>query len=112
MVQSVFTHSRTDFQVARLDGSVDITRGELSADQIVGPVALTARSYNVTLDRVAGDVSVTTSDGTVDLTSAPPMGNVTIQNSQRFGQCDRSLTTPDFPFRPRPATAMWRPISR
>ena len=75
-----FHTSRTDFQVARLDGSADITRGELSADQIVGPVALTARSYNVTLDRVAGDVSVTTSDGSVDVTSAPPLGNVTIQN--------------------------------
>ena len=75
-----FHTSRTDFQLARLDGSVDITRGELSADQIVGPVALTARSYNVTLDRVAGDVSVTTSDGSVDVTSAPPLGNITIQN--------------------------------
>ena len=75
-----FHTSRTDFQLARLDGEVDITRGDLTADQIQGPVSLSARSYNVTLDRVAGDVSVTTSDGSVDLTAAPPMGNVTIQN--------------------------------
>jgi DUF4097 and DUF4098 domain-containing protein YvlB len=86
-----FHTSRTDFQLARLDGSVDIKRGELSADQIVGPVSLTARSYNVNLDRVAGDVSVTTSDGTVDVTSAPPLGNVTIQN--RNGSVN--LTVPE-----------------
>ncbi len=75
-----FHTSRTDFQLARLNGEVDIRRGELSGDQIVGPVSLSARSYNVTLDRVAGDVSVTTSDGSVDITSAPPIGNLTIQN--------------------------------
>ena len=79
--QSIRFHtSRTDFQLARLDGEVDITHGDLTADQIVGPVSLSARSYNVSLDRVAGDVNVTTSDGSVDITSAPPMGNVTVQN--------------------------------
>ena len=75
-----FHTSRTDFQLARLDGEVEIKRGELSGDQILGPVTLSARSYNVNLDRVTGDVSVATSDGSVDLISAPPMGNVTIQN--------------------------------
>lgn len=75
-----FHTSRTDFQLARLDGEVEIKRGQLTGDQIQGPVTLSARSYNVTLDRVAGDVSVATSDGSVDLTSAPPLGNVTIQN--------------------------------
>jgi DUF4097 and DUF4098 domain-containing protein YvlB len=86
-----FHTSRTDFQLGRLDGELDIRRGELSGDQIVGPVSLSARSYNVTLNRVAGDVSVTTSDGSVDVTSAPPMGNVTIQN--RNGSV--SVTVPE-----------------
>ncbi|MEO6982745.1 MAG: DUF4097 family beta strand repeat-containing protein, partial [Edaphobacter sp.] len=30
--------------------------------------------------RIAGDVSITNSNGSVDLTSTPPLGNVTIQN--------------------------------
>lgn len=75
-----FHTSRTDFQLARLDGEVDLTHGELSADQILGPVSLSTNNYNVTLERVSGDVSVTTSNGKVDLTGAPPLGNVTIQN--------------------------------
>ncbi|SFS21824.1 DUF4097 and DUF4098 domain-containing protein YvlB [Granulicella pectinivorans] len=75
-----FHTSRTDFQLARLDGEVDLTHGELSADQLLGPVSLSTNNYNVTLERVSGDVSVTTSNGKVDLTGAPPLGNVTIQN--------------------------------
>jgi DUF4097 and DUF4098 domain-containing protein YvlB len=75
-----FHTSRTDFQFARLDGEVDLTHGELSADQILGPVSLATNNYNVTLERVSGDVSVTTSNGKVDLVGAPPIGNVTIQN--------------------------------
>jgi DUF4097 and DUF4098 domain-containing protein YvlB/predicted NUDIX family NTP pyrophosphohydrolase len=75
-----FHTSRTDFQLARLDGEVDLTHGELSADQMLGPVSLSTNNYNVTLERVSGDVSVTTSNGKVDLTGAPPLGNVTIQN--------------------------------
>jgi len=76
-----FHTSRTDFQLARLDGDLDISSDEdLSADQAVGPVILNTRDRNITLDRISGDLSVTNRNGSVDLTSAPPLGNVTVEN--------------------------------
>jgi DUF4097 and DUF4098 domain-containing protein YvlB len=87
-----FHTSRTNFQLARLDGEIDISSEEdLSADQAVGPVILTTRNRNITFDRIAGDVSVTNRNGKVDITSAPPLGNVTVEN--RNGSVD--LTLPD-----------------
>lgn len=87
-----FHTSRTDFQLARLDGEVDITpNADLSASQAVGPLTLSTRNRNITLDRIAGNVSVTNSNGSVDLTSAPPLGNVTIEN--RNGSVD--VTVPE-----------------
>jgi DUF4097 and DUF4098 domain-containing protein YvlB len=80
-----FHTSRTDFQLARLDGEVEISPdSNLSADQVLGPVVLTTRERNITLERVAGDISVTNRNGTVDLTAAPVIGGklgaITIEN--------------------------------
>ena len=86
-----FHSSRTDFQIARLDGSTDFTDDDLSADQAVGPVILSTRNRNVVFDRLTGDINITNRNGKVDLTSAPPIGNVTVEN--RNGEV--SLTLPD-----------------
>lgn len=83
--------SRTDFQMARLDGEAELNEDDMTASQVAGPMVLNTRNRNITLDRIAGDVSVTNSNGSVDLTSAPPMGNVTIEN--RSG--DVTVTVPE-----------------
>ena len=76
-----FHTSRTDFQLARLDGEIEISpNADLSASQALGPVTLTTRSRNITLEHVAGDLSVNNSNGSVDLITAPPLGNVTVEN--------------------------------
>jgi DUF4097 and DUF4098 domain-containing protein YvlB len=80
-----FHTSRTDFQLARLDGEVEISpESDLSADQALGPVVLTTHGRNITLDRVAGDVSVTNRNGSIDLTAAPLssglLGNITLED--------------------------------
>ena len=87
-----FHTSRTDFQLARLDGQIDISSGSaLSTSEAVGPLTLTTHSRNITLDRIAGDVSVTNKNGSVDVTSAPPLSNVTVEN--RNGSV--SVTVPE-----------------
>jgi DUF4097 and DUF4098 domain-containing protein YvlB len=87
-----FHTSRTDFQLARLDGEIDISNtAALSTSEAVGPLTLTTHSRNITLDRIAGDVSVTNRNGSVDVTSAPPLSNVTIEN--RNGSV--SITVPE-----------------
>ncbi len=83
--------SRTDFQMGRLDGTAELNEDDMSASQVAGPLVLNTRNRNITLDRISGDVSVTNSNGFVDLTSAPPMGNVTIEN--RSG--DVTVTVPE-----------------
>jgi len=87
-----FHTSRTDFQLGRLDGEVEIgNNAELTTSNAVGPLSLTTYSRNITLDRIAGDVFVTNRNGSVDVTSAPPLGNVTIEN--RNGSVD--VTVPE-----------------
>jgi DUF4097 and DUF4098 domain-containing protein YvlB len=87
-----FHTSRTDFQLGRLDGEIDISNtAALSTTEAVGPLTLTTHSRNITLDRIAGDVSVTNRNGSVDVTSAPPLSNVTVEN--RNGSV--SITVPE-----------------
>ena len=82
IVGSIHFHtSRTDFQVARLDGQVEISPDmDLSADQAVGPTVLTTRDRNINLERFAGDVSVTNRNGSINLTAAPSIGNITLED--------------------------------
>ena len=87
-----FHTSRTDFQLSRLDGDIEIgNNAELNASNAVGPVTLTTYSRNITLDRIAGDIFVTNRNGSVDVTSAPPLSSVTIEN--RNGSV--SVTVPE-----------------
>ena len=87
-----FHTSRTDFQLGRLDGQIDISSSAgLSTSEAVGPLTLTTHSRNITLDRIAGDVSVTNRNGSVDVTSAPPLSNVTVEN----GNGSVSVTVPE-----------------
>ena len=76
-----FRTHRTQFSFGRLLGEVDISpESDLSGSQIVGPTFLHTFSRNVSLDRMAGDLSVTDSRGTIDITSSSPLGNIDIQN--------------------------------
>jgi hypothetical protein len=85
-----FHTSRTDFQLGRLDGDLDI-ESDISISEAVGPLTLTTGNRNVTLERISGDISVTNRNGSVDVTGAPPLGNITIQN--RNGSVD--VTVPE-----------------
>jgi DUF4097 and DUF4098 domain-containing protein YvlB len=76
-----FHTSRTDFQLGRLDGDIEISsNSDLSATDALGPVTLTTRNRNINLERIGGDVSITNRNGSVDVTSAPPLSNVTVEN--------------------------------
>jgi DUF4097 and DUF4098 domain-containing protein YvlB len=87
-----FHTSRTDLQLVRLDGELEISpNADLSANDVVGPLLLSTGNRNISLDRIAGAVSVTNRNGSVNVTSAPPLGNITIQN--RSGSVN--ITVPD-----------------
>jgi DUF4097 and DUF4098 domain-containing protein YvlB len=87
-----FHTNRTQFSVAALDGMVDISNdSEMTGDQLVGPVELTTRSRNISFERVAGEVTINNSNGTVDLTNSAPVGNISVDNTNG----EVTLTVPD-----------------
>lgn len=76
-----FHTSRTDLQLGRVAGEVEISpNADLSASEVAGPVILNTRNRNINLDRVSGDLTVTNRNGSVDLTSVPPLGNIVVEN--------------------------------
>ncbi len=85
-----FHTSRTDLQVGRIAGEVEISpNADLSASEVAGPIVLNTRNRNITLDRVSGDLTVTNRNGSVELTGVPPLGNVVIENQN--GSVDVTL---------------------
>jgi len=72
---------RTDLQLARLDGEAEISpHSDLSIEQAAGPVVLNTSNRNINLDRITGDIAVTDRYGTIDLTAAPPLGAITLED--------------------------------
>jgi DUF4097 and DUF4098 domain-containing protein YvlB len=89
-----FRTSRTEFSVAKLDGMVDISNGsEMTGSQIVGPMELHTRSRNLAFERVSGSVDISDSSGTVDLTAAAPLGNISIEDQNG----EVNVTLPEHP---------------
>ncbi len=76
-----FHTSRTQLNLGRLDGEISISpHADLTANQITGPTILKTRSRNINFDSVIGDIDITNSDGSVDITGLPPLGNVQVEN--------------------------------
>jgi DUF4097 and DUF4098 domain-containing protein YvlB len=74
-----FKSSRTDLQLSRLDGDLDLDSGDLQASDMVGPVRLTTRSKDVRLLGVAGDVRLQDENGSVEL-HMTKLGSMQVEN--------------------------------
>ena len=86
----LFQTSRTHFEAARLTGTLDLDGGpDFQADGITGPLVLTTRNRNITLDDVKGGVNIANRNGSVDLTLSSPLGPVQISNER--GTIDLAL---------------------
>jgi DUF4097 and DUF4098 domain-containing protein YvlB len=83
-----FKSSRTDMELSRLDGDLDLDSGDLHADQTGGPLRLITRSKDIRLDEISGDARVENSNGAIEL-SVRSLGNLQIQN--RSGDIQISL---------------------
>ena len=74
-----FKTSRTDMELAKLTGDLDIDSDTLRADSVTGPLHVSTRSKDITLEAVSGDARIQNENSTVqiDLKSA---GNIQIEN--------------------------------
>ena len=76
-----FDSSRTQFAATRLDGELEIEPGELQGDQLLGPVTLTSKNKDISLERVAGSVKISNrGKGDITVSNAPPLAPITIDN--------------------------------
>src|SRR5208337_2152661 len=74
-----FRSSRTDMEFSRLDGRLDLDSGDLRADSLAGPMHLTTRSKDISLEGLSGDLRLEDSNGTVEVGLRKP-GNIQIDN--------------------------------
>jgi DUF4097 and DUF4098 domain-containing protein YvlB len=74
-----FRSSRTDMELARLDGDLNMQSGDLRANKLAGPIKVLTRSKDIHLDELTGDLRLENSNGTVEVHSAK-LGTIDIQN--------------------------------
>src|SRR5581483_9191402 len=75
-----FKSVRTDLQLAKLDGELEMGDGDLRASSVTGPVKLNTRSNEVHLEDISGDVEVDNRNGVVELKPKAPLGAIDISN--------------------------------
>jgi DUF4097 and DUF4098 domain-containing protein YvlB len=74
-----FHSSRTDMEFSRLDGRLDLDSGDLRADSLNGPMRLTTRSKDISLEGLSGDLHLENNNGSVTVGLHKP-GNIQIDN--------------------------------
>lgn len=73
--------SRIDLQFAALQGTLETEgSGDLTADQLTGPIVINTRNRNVSLDRVLGALTVNDQNGSVTASLLSPLSPIDISN--------------------------------
>jgi DUF4097 and DUF4098 domain-containing protein YvlB len=74
-----FKSSRTDLEFARLGGDLDLDADSLRADNLTGPLHVTTRSKDVSLDGVSGDARIQNENSSIQF-GMKSAGNLQIDN--------------------------------
>ena len=74
-----FKSSRTDMEMAKLDGDLDLDSGDLRASDLTGPIRLSTRSKDVRFSGVNGDIRLQDENGSIEI-EMKKMGTVQIDN--------------------------------
>ena len=83
-----FKSVRTDLQLAKLDGEINMGHGDLRASSVTGPVKLNTRSNEVHFEDVSGQVEIENRNGLVEIRPIAPMGNIDVSNERGGIQLD------------------------
>ena len=70
--------SRTDLELAKLDGDLTMDSGDLQGDRLAGPLNLSTKTKDVNLRNLKGDVHISDDHGDISLESgvAAELGNL------------------------------------
>jgi DUF4097 and DUF4098 domain-containing protein YvlB len=74
-----FKSTRTDMEIVKLGGDLDLDSDSLRADNLTGPVRVSTRAKDISLQGITGDARVQNENGDVRLSLKSP-GNVQIDN--------------------------------
>jgi hypothetical protein len=88
----VYHSSRSDFELAKLDGDLNMDRTDLRADNVIGPTNMNLHTKDVQLDSVSGELRLQGENGDVTVQFAnKPLGNVQVTTNHG----DIRLTLPN-----------------
>ncbi|HUS19827.1 MAG TPA: DUF4097 family beta strand repeat-containing protein [Terriglobales bacterium] len=78
-----FKSSRTDMELAKLDGNLTMESGEMRGNSMTGPFRMNAnRGWDMHLEEISGDFRVENQRGEVELHPKAPFGNLEVSNRQ------------------------------
>lgn len=76
-----FLSSRTDMEIAKLDGDLVLESGDLRASSLAGPTRVNTRSKDIRLSDFTGNVHIEDNNSDIELTPGKlPLGNIQITN--------------------------------
>ncbi|HEX8926864.1 MAG TPA: DUF4097 family beta strand repeat-containing protein [Terriglobales bacterium] len=78
-----FHSSRTDMEIAKIDGDLSMSSGDLRAEKVNGPFNLRTKGKDVNLENFIGDVKIVDDTGDISLQAAEklPMGNIDVNTT-------------------------------
>jgi len=78
-----FISSRTDMEMARLDGDLMLDSGDLRVSSLAGPTRVVTKSKDIRLSDFTGNVHIEDNNSDIELTPGKlPLGNIQISNNR------------------------------
>jgi DUF4097 and DUF4098 domain-containing protein YvlB len=77
-----FHSSRTDLELGKLAGDLDMDSGDLHVTSVSGSLEVHTRAKDIRLEDISGSITVENSHGEIDLHPKSPFGDVNVSNHQ------------------------------
>jgi DUF4097 and DUF4098 domain-containing protein YvlB len=85
--------SRTELQIARLDGDLTMDSGDLQGDGLLGPISLSTKAKDINLRNLKGDVHINDDHGDISLESGSAAGLGNLDLTTHHGDVHLRLPT-------------------
>lgn len=77
-----FHSTRTDMELGKLTGDLELDSGDLHATSLAGPFEVKTRAKDIRLEDISGPITIDNSHGEIDIHPKTPMGDLNISNHQ------------------------------